>query len=243
VAGVSAESGARVSDLAVEHSVDGRTWSPRGSVALTIDMGKKQVALKFASNTYEMSDSEVAAFKDTVAADAFYKVRIRVEDGSNWMMASTPACSLLASRFRETFRFHIDKAGSLLGFEYSPIVHARGCLASEVPANVKLLSKAGAELPSEAHVVPITAIGGANPQIPAGADPSAIAAAQEAAATKGANGEGAEDEEAKPEPSFLQRYWYIVLPLALLSFFGPTEEPEQKGAGAPAAKGGKKKSK
>jgi len=235
----------RADELELQHAFGAGAWGPRGKLTLSVDMEQKKISLKFDSPTYEFGAEELAAFKEQVGNDGFYRVRLRSSsEEEGWMVASIPACSLVASRFRENFRFHIDKNGSLLGLDYLPQVNTKDCSTADLGA-VKLLSKASASLPQDALSIPknTVALTGAG-QVTAAKIASATAAA--------ANGEAPpadeEEGEKEPEQSYIRKYWYILLPVALMIMSGPAEEAAPAGAapagakgGASGGKGGKKK--
>ena len=43
-------------------------------------------------------------------------------------------------------------------------------------------------------------------------------------------GFGAEEDPKPEQQSFLRRYWYIILPMAIMTFFGPEEPPQKEAA-------------
>ena len=100
--------------LELEHAVgqfsvgsDGaaeRTFSPRGE--LTIELSKKtyQVTASLSSKQFELSPSDVDAFRALIEAGGDYTLRAREkgsDDASPWIVASVPACLLAANKFSQ----------------------------------------------------------------------------------------------------------------------------------------------
>jgi len=215
----------------IQHAFGSSDWSKRGHLTFTIDTVKKKIKLKFGSSTHEFAPEEVSAFKRVMSENGFYRVRIQTLAGE-WMMASIPACMLAGNRFREAFRFHTDKTGALLGFDYIPLAQISNCDSSSI-SSIKLLSKASASLPKDAHAVPLHA---------------AAATEQTLMKTAGKGDVSADPsdedntEEKEAEPGFIRKYWYVFIPLALMSVLAPPPEEgeqQQQQQGGAAAGGGR----
>jgi hypothetical protein len=228
------ELGSRSDVMDLEHSIGGAPWAARGSVTLSLDMKKKKVALKFASATTELSAEEARQLRAAVSEEGLaglYRVRARVAGG--WMVAAQDACSLATSRFRENLRFHIDKTGALLGFDLVAVDRCDAQAAAEAcaAASIKLLSKASASIPQDGHAVPKDAVAAATVAQgppPIGEDGKPLVQAAPS------SDEGDKDKPAEEQQHFLRKYWYVFVPLALMSLFGAPEEPAAAGGAAPA---------
>ncbi|GBG24054.1 ER membrane protein complex subunit 10 [Hondaea fermentalgiana] len=220
-----------VSSLEVQHAFGAQDWQERGSIVMSSDTGRKTVSLKFAQVTYEFNDAEREAFDEVLSKDSFYRVRIRTPDDASWMTTSIPACLLAASNYMEVFRFHFDKSGTLATVDYKPTVSSSACDVSKfVGKPVKLKSRAEASLPTEGY-----SVGDWGPKQTVVPPNAPGQPAQPAAAS----GQDSQDGEEKPEEQhFLRKYWYILLPIAVMSFLSPA--PPEEG-GAPAAGGNKGK--
>ena len=220
--------------MELEHSIGGAPWTGRGSVTLSLDMKKKKVALKFASATTELSAEEARLLCAAAGAQGLaglYRVRARVAGGS--MVAAQDACSLATSRVRENLRFHIDKTGALLGFDLVAADRCDAKAAAEAcaAASIKLLSKASASIPQDGHVVPKDAVAAATVAQgppPIGEDGKPIVQPVPS------SDEGDKDKPVEEQQHFLRKYWYVFVPIALMSLFGAPEEPAAAGGAAPA---------
>lgn len=205
-------------------------WTQRGSLELNFDGVKKKVSLKFLTNVYEFTGEEVAAFKRLVSTNGFYRVRIRnAESDGPWMMASLPACVLNGNKFRDTFHMFIDKSGDIIGFNYQAVSQNSNCDIASIGNEIKVLSKSKVSIPAASqHLpesVPIKTMVGTSSLTPGKENPSTK--------TSDVGSDDDDDsEENKPEPGFFRKYWYLLVPVALLSFLAPAPEAggEQSGA-------------
>ena len=137
---------------------------------------------------------------------------------------------------RESISLTIGDTGSLISASFSPIVSPLAPDCKVLPP----LSESNKELSFQSAVVYSTTTEGMTvpsilphvgppvglkwiPQPKMNKSPST---SKDGSAGPNIGGE----EEPKPEhQSFLRRYWYIILPVAIMSLFGP-EEPNQNGA-------------
>lgn len=160
-----------------------------------------------------------------LAKNDLYRIRIfsnAKNNSSLFVQAAIPACELQKSHFKEEIVLHLSADDNVVGLVYSsptPATISRACDPSKVPATVKFLTKAKVAERLVSQAVPLQALGPRPPVL------------------NGVNiGAADSNAEAKPaKQTILGQYWYIILPLAFLVFFGGGEEPAKKGATPTAA--------
>ena len=229
--------------LRILHALGSAPFTPRGEVTLNYNPSKRSggKAITFSSGQ-KISRKELSAlFKSAGAAasSALYRVKFvpaTAASDDEGIVASVPACALVASHMHETFLFHSDPYGTLLGVaSRTPITE---CLSSSEqekvlsdPANdvLKTKGKVSFGRPGEKaklHVRP-------------GFDASAQAAAQAvgseapppaAAATVERNADGT---PVPPPQTFWQKYWIYIVPLGIFMVIQAVMAPPES---APAAR-------
>lgn len=237
-----------VKELPVQHAFGSAPWQDRGSLLMSSDGTRKTVSLKFSQVTYEFNDVEREAFDGLLSSDGYYRVRVQTDPDRPWTTTSIPACLLAASNYNEVFRFHFDKSGALATIDYTPMGQASACTPESFAGRpVKLKSRAKASLPSDAYA---PGAWGPKQAVPLqGAPGSPETAAAQGASSQGqssqsgaGSGRGEAGEEgAEQEQSFLRKYWYILLPIGLMSLFGPAPPQDGQNPAAGGAGGAKKK--
>jgi hypothetical protein len=125
-------------------------------------------------------------------------------------------CALAAAEFRETWTLHLDAQISLNSVDYGADsgngVAANACSRKRLtPSEAsKLLPSTVVFRPADYRSVRVAPTIIAERPVVELIDPVA----------KGA--------QAAPEPSFLRKYWYILLPVALMMLMGGGEPPQQQ---------------
>mmetsp|Transcript_16170 Transcript_16170/g.18314 ORF Transcript_16170/g.18314 Transcript_16170/m.18314 type:complete len:263 (+) Transcript_16170:140-928(+) len=220
-----AKSAGSVTEYPMEHSLsydDG--FTSRGK--LLVQVMKKKISIKFDSNSRELSKKESSALEKLASEKRFYRVRIPsdpLNPESEWLMASVPACDLALNDFKEYFRFHLDKSGEITSFEVTTKNPSGKCNDVKFPKTVVLKSKAVASIPKEAHMSPKRgAIKDTKSVKAENLPPELAGAVNEAKKQEKKEGESPENQ------SFIRKYWYIFLPMVLMSFFGGPAEPQKK---------------
>mmetsp|Transcript_14868 Transcript_14868/g.22360 ORF Transcript_14868/g.22360 Transcript_14868/m.22360 type:complete len:236 (+) Transcript_14868:106-813(+) len=175
----------------------------------------------------------IDSFKSLLKSNGLFTIKIN-SDGFNSsspaVSASIRACDLQKSGFKEDISLHVDRDFNVVGIHYTSPVTAlpRPCDPKKVPDNTPLAfySKIKVIEAAPAQSIPIQAQGPRPPYL------------QNVKL-------GVEDvAEQKPaaNQSFLFKYWYIVLPLVLITLFGGGEAPPAEG-GAAAGSGGAQQAK
>uniref|UniRef100_A0A7S3PTA5 ER membrane protein complex subunit 10 n=1 Tax=Aplanochytrium stocchinoi TaxID=215587 RepID=A0A7S3PTA5_9STRA len=236
-----------VTTYPIQHSFsyDGQ-FVDRGKLLVQVMKKSKKISIKFSSKTYEFSSDEMKGMKKLVENNRLYRVRIPLkpdDPSSPWLVASIPACQMLENDFKESFRFHLDKSGTITSFELSSKTPSRECSQGlSFPKSVVLKSKAVASIPKEAHGAPKR--GGLNDSKGAkvaNMPPELQGVIEE---NKPKSKDGKEAEEEAENQSFVRKYWYLFLPMLLMSVFGGSPEPQAGAAGqgrSPPAGGQRKK--
>ena len=222
---------------ALEHSLvfsEAGEWAPRGRAEVTVSSDPKLRGVKLLDQR-NLTAGELSQFRELVDAGLFYRLRARRVDApadAEWVMAPQRACTVLRANFREELKFHATKAGEVYALDYrapfSPI--SAPCEDKPVPENAAFNSFASLSLPTVGAQIPHGATQDRPPmhvaqmlhakgfKMQSGAGGSGAAGASAAAgAVPGA--EGAKP----PRQSFIRQYWYIILPLAVMSLAGGGE--------------------
>lgn len=223
----------------LEHSVNGEEFSHRSRIDLQMSKLSNKASIKFAGRN-ELSGNEITGLERLSRNDDFYRVRLRSnanDPDSPYIVASMQACALQQSNFEETFKFHLDKYGAVVGLDYST-PHGRRCgqsvagisagytgSASAGSNSQRLTSSAYAEFQQEATAIPIRA-----------QDPNMVPPAGSEGGGK--DGKGGKQEPQTPQ-SLLRRYWYVVAIVLVMMMSGGAQEEEGKGVGKKGG-GGKK---
>lgn len=222
---------AEVVALEVEHSfASGAPFTPRGHLELTGSSSRLR-SVQF-SEALELTSSEVEALKHAITTDGLYRIRVRSSLSnatSPFVMAAVRACDFLRSDFKEELKLLLGKDDTVLSLEYrapqSIFLSDRTCDSTPVGDRVRFTSMAALASSSPAQAIPLQPppMGkpppGVQPILPLGPD---------------GKPQGADPKQSQ---SFLRRYWYIILPVALL-LLGGGEPEQQQGQGqgrAPAS--------
>ncbi|KAF1772051.1 hypothetical protein GQ600_10495 [Phytophthora cactorum] len=118
---------------------------------------------------------------------------------SPYVMTSVPMCMLAAMRLREDFAFHLSDSGRLVAIEYlTPYLEKDACAEFQTRS-----LKDGA---SDRSALPPKNIVVKRDRAPQGVKP--------------VKSEDGNDEPEEENQSFLRKYWYIILPIVVMSLFG-----------------------
>jgi hypothetical protein len=216
------------------HSVgSSASFTPRGEATINFNPSKRSgsKAIHFSAG----ARVPTAVLRELMARDAVYRVKFVAagQSEANAVMASVPACALVASHFHETFIFHSDPYGSLLSVSY------RTPLSSCLPSSeaTAILDAAG----EDANMVTKGKVSFGRPgekakmHVRPGFDASSQAAAQavgsDAPPPAAAPEKNADGSTPPPPQSFFQRYWIYLVPLGIFMVIQAVvapPEPERK---------------
>ena len=234
-------------------------FTPRGSVDISLD-GENGLVVNYHQSTASQLDT--AAFDTMVDADSLYTLAVvdgedNMSSSSHYVSASVPGCSLRRSNLREEIGLTISPTGKILSVYYRPIISpvAKTCdklmPLSQRPDAVfgrkdehamPFKTTVSFDFHKSMMVIPTV--------LPQQKPPPGLkwyrrnAKNNPTPLLSGSKVEGGIPGVDSEEPggfksSFLYRYWYIVLPLALMGLFGGVEEEEaakqpQAGVAVPA---------
>lgn len=192
--------------LPVERSIGGKEWTSSGKVKYVVNKQEKKLSVKFEQPTFVLKKPQLEQLRKD-----WMSVRIpvvsttgKVVEGQ-YLVTSVKGCALLQDP-KEVFTVLTDKTGALIALQYDrPLLPA--CVDKDVPQELEIASKIIAVLPKETPALPAPRI-----------DPETL--------TK--NVDGTPKEQQQPQ-SFLQQYWYLILPsiLAYTLLTAPQGPPEQ----------------
>lgn len=232
----------------IYHSTDSGpsdTFSPRGTIRLsTPPTGSDDEGIVASVEHEENCLSDAAEQIDAlVSSEGFYRIKLVDEDNGRSVLASVPGCDFRRSNFRENISLSISHTGSLISISYAPQVSPLALACSELPPmsskefefqTTVTYTTATQGMPIPVVMPPVRPPGGYSwikrknkPGQANGAVPG----------TTGGSGnpntfDPNTEEGGKPENmSFLRKYWYIALPLTIMTLFGGTEEAPPQGGG------------
>lgn len=209
------------------------SWvSPRGVVEIVATAASPKPKVAF-SALPALSDDDVDKMEALLKKDRLYTVRAKSDPSdpdSPYVKTSVPMCMLAAMRLREDFAFHLSDSGKLVAIEYlTPYLAPEAC-AEQQARSLKgvRFGPFGTVLRAQTGPTPPKNIVVKRDRAPQGVKP--------------VQSEDGSDEPEEQSQSFLRKYWYIILPIVVMSLFGGDGgAPPQGGAGgtapAPAAGG------
>lgn len=247
----------------VSHSMQPNVFSPRGVIEILLD-NQGNLVSSFQSFANVLPREELEGLDALVANGGYYKVRVQEGEveGALSVLASVSGCDVKRSNFREEFGLTLGNTGSIISLSYKPLVsplappcHELKPFVTETTDNnekeYKFKTKVSLSIATPGIAIPAVL---PNTRPPIGYDwikrsqkSSSTETGGDSTRREGEGGSGAtfdplQDE--KPEhPSFLRRYWYIILPVAIMTFMAP-EEPaasnpqSQSGSGSKMMGGG-----
>jgi hypothetical protein len=244
----------RASDLAnvkvlqtlyISHSTSSESsFTDRGTITLTLDE----------SNNLQVNiDNNNSIPKIEGNLNALYKVRVSSSpqpddhDNNTFVQTSVPLCSIMQANFRDELELTLSPTGSVLSISYNPLVSPLAPSCEEV---VKIMeedqkersfqSKATVQIGKEGIAIPLLVQ--SKPVI----GYKWLKQVRKEGSSVGATGENKADgapfvdptrmEEGTQNQSFLRKYWYIILPITLMSMLGGEDpQPKTSSSGATAA--------
>ena len=210
----------------LEHIVDGSSsWSPRGSILMKPNSPRSKMAV--VETPVSLKKEEAGALWSLCFEQkGYYRVRARREGSTVTSSTSIPACSLFIVRFRESLELQLTAKADLLSLSYRNLPSSVVSLANvPKPENIDFETTASVALDVVGQIIPVQIAAKALP----GLLPDDIL---EEGATIG------EDGQAQPPPkkSFIQQYWHIIIPIALIFLTAKGDPgPDPAAAKAPPA--------
>jgi hypothetical protein len=163
-----------------------------------------------------LSREDLRSFQKLVDANQLYRVRIQsnVNDPSSpKVMASIPACLLLAANFHEIFRIHVDQHGNIRSLWYQAAA-SRCSPGAAVPADsVQLVTSLSVDMDAKGPKLPVEPV---------------------------VRTERETQEKGAEQPTFLGKYWIYIAGgvLIVLMLAGDDEKGQGRAGGAAGGSGG-----
>jgi len=193
-------------------------WRPRaGKVRYVVNKAEKKLSVKFDNPIFKIGEAELNKLKS-----GWLRVRLPAVNSQGevvkgkYLVTSIKGCSLLQDP-KEVFSLITDKTGALMGLQFDRPLSSDCDSTQTVPQELEVTSKILAALPKEVGSLPLPRI-----------DPETII-----------QGDGKQKEQQPQTQSFIQQYWYIILPSIILYTLltAPGGSPEPSTAAAAAAGG------
>lgn len=204
--------------------------------------------------TRYLSENDVFALMES---GGLYKVKARdVATGSEVTTSASP-CEIKKSNYRERINLVLSSNGDLISLEYTPLVSP---LMAKTPCETLLSedprdelndlprtfnSTASFSLGTPGMTVPVVLSSPMNlpkgsfqalPRDRVGSDVGVGETGAGAGASEPRDDAFGDGESGNQRQSFLMRYWYIILPLFIMSMLGAEEPPPEQG-GEPQQQG------
>ena len=221
----------------LEHSFDGKTFSPRGKLFYRDTGGAGRASARAAQA--KLSGASLEEFQRLLTTGGQYTLRIPsvLNDAqSPPVFASVSVCSLMASRFEERLHLSLASSGRVSGLSYILPVASMRCPAAGLPRlaldEALFNTTVSVSFPDE----------GAKPlgRVPEHGFLPAEARAKlmkQQAANGGGEGGAGPGQEPQGGGSFLRRYWMYILPAVIMLSMGGGEPPAEGGDKAAAGGG------
>jgi len=209
----------------LEHSLtQGRGFSSRGTVVVETSTTTRQRLLRL-DEKLTLTDQERESVRELIETNGLYQVRLRSSasnSSSPYVLAALRICDLVKSGFKEEIKLLLDSTGAVLSLEYrapAGVFSAkRECSnPNSLPSTVAFSSAVAHLLPTPAQQISI--------QPPNTPPPPGMQG------VKATNPDGTPMQGEQKQPGILRKYWYIILPLALMILTSGAEPPPQGGAG------------
>ncbi|OWZ10669.1 Ubiquitin family protein [Phytophthora megakarya] len=206
-------------------------FTPRGVVEIVASASSPKPKVSF-SALPTLSGDDVQQLETLLRKGRHYTVRAKADPtnpDSPYVVASVPMCMLAAMRLREDFAFHLSDNGKLVAIEYlTPYLDEDACVEHQTRSLKDVrFGPFGTVLKAQTGPSPPKNIVVKRDRAPQGVKP--------------VKSEDGNDEPEEENQSFLRKYWYIILPIVVMSLFGnDAGAPPAGGAGgapAPAAGG------
>jgi len=225
-----------------DSSVD--SFSPRGSITLSATSTSSNGIEASVVNLDDSLETDIVN-RAVEAGGGFYRIKVVEEESGRSALASVPACEVRRANFREEIELTIGHTGSLLSLSYTPLVSplATPCTSlSPLTSTPKFTTQISYSTSTSGMTIP-TLLPKTKPPpglkwIPR-ASISGTATSQSVPPGGGGDetppfGDSEEAKKARDSQSFLRKYWYIILPLALSQLFSG-EDPAASAKAAPVA--------
>jgi len=226
-------------------------FSPRGHI--TLDAYADTVATSFEeSNENSCLYDSLGDIDSLVQSNGLYRLKIVDEETNRSVIISVPSCELRRSNFREEISLTIGATGDLLSASYNPLVSPLAPSCHDLPPlsatndsddTEKLSFKTIVRYTTAAHAMSLPIVmpqmrpplglqwlkrQGKRNSIPQTADTAGSPNSKESPYFD-------PEKEGKQHESFLKKYWYIILPLMILTFLTSEEPPQKQSKGAAPA--------
>jgi len=219
------------------HSLDGGSdFQRRGSITLTSTPTGIETKVE-----EDESCLDITLINSMVSEGGLYRLKVVDQDGST-TLTSVPGCNLRRANFREEITLMLSNTGKLLSVSYMPIVSplAPACntlspIEADTSKDLKFQTTVDFETATPGMAIPLV--------LPQTKPPVGLKFFPRKDVGKMEHGAGSvpllnpEAQDSKQNQSFFVKYWYIVLPLTIMTMFngaGTEEAPTGEG-GAPAA--------
>jgi len=204
------------------HSFDsGKTFTERGVLTLGLsDEGSLEFELK--NNENCVADTSLKSSKN------LYQLKIMY--GNSEVLTSVPACQVRRANFRDELVVVLNGQAEPISLDYQPLVSPLAPSCDELDEKHTVTefttTKVSYETANPAMTIPSL--------LPESKPPPGLKFVSRPGSKDGPVPEG--DAPAGPQ-GFLTKYWYIILPMVLMSLFGGDAAPKQEEGGEQQQRG------
>jgi hypothetical protein len=227
------------------------SWNPsqeftrRGTISWNKDAVEEESNIKKDTSVLQIINDETAttlSSKDIQEMLNYGWYHVKIVSGDDYILQTVPACNVRRANFKDQFDVTIPRSTTkITSFAYTPLISPLAPKTCEDYAELEsdvtksFVSKVNVELDTPG--LPLQAVLQQTKPPPGLKFMKRPASAKsKSTADKGSADYVLEDdvdpegEETKPQPTgpfaFLQKYWYVILPMVLMQFLSPPPEPE-----------------
>lgn len=236
----------------IYHALKPNTFTPRGTIEISSDEEGSIVSTFQSDESISLDDEVLEGLDAIVSNNGFYRIKLEDKDSGAAVIASVPACDVRRANLREQIGLTLGNTGSIISLSYKPLVSplAAQChelnsfMESKQDKEYKFKTTVNYSIATPGIAIP-TVLPNSNP--PMGYDWIKRSKKNVGGSTENlGEGESSSSEpgfdpgqDSAEQPSFLRRYWYVILPITIMTFMGteePAKEEQQGGAQGSGAK-------
>jgi len=195
------------------------------------------------NNEQQECQGEMLLFRNLLEDNKMYQLKVIDEETNKEVIMSVPSCSVLRSNFREEVTLHLNPTADLISISYKPLISplaAKLCDPQKITTQdqqpqLNFTTTVSLDSFTPSMTVPLVL-----PPYRPPADIKFFSSYR----TRLSQQQQQVGSDGKPIPgtapdgqnqSFLRKYWYIILPVMIMSLTGGGAQEEEGAAGAAAA--------
>lgn len=229
----------------VYHSYKSNDFKTRGVIQIFLDEDGSIISSIHDNGKGSIDDSVLEGIDALVSSGGFYRIKVVDEPSGTSVMASASSCEVRRAKFREEIGLTLGSTGSIISISYKSLASPLTPPCHDLEPLMEAKNKEDFAFRSTINfsmAKPGMAIPAVLPQTNPPRGYNWIQRAKKADDNgNGSTGGGSSEDGSSFIPdgqagvgdqSFLRRYWYIILPVTIMTFLGPEEPAKGAGGGA-----------